>query len=226
MGKGVSSAGGGVRDNTAWDRGRKQDGFMAHTDADEIRKQVGNEAWEKRLSDAQKEALDTYINKGYAFEDINGVLRDPSRGADLETWKMIKDLGRALDDSYLKENVVLLRRSDASLVNGADSAAEVRRMYGEVVTDPGFMSASAKVDFRAYGSTRDVEYHIKVRGGQKGVGAYVQSFADESNKGEYEFLFNRGSSFRILGAYETYGKLHVNMEYVGRTGNGNGKRKR
>lgn len=191
---------------------------MGHTDPEAIQKEVGNESWEKRLTDGQKEALDMYINRDDAFRRINEALRNPEAQADPETQRLIDGLGSALDDSYLKENIIAVRRSDDKLIRGAETAADVKRMYGQVVTDPGFMSASAKVDFKPYEGTRDVEYHIKVPGRQSGVGAYVRNFAEGGNKEEYEFLFNRGASFRIEGAYETYGKLHVNMTYVGRTG--------
>ena len=213
MGKGRSGAGGGARDNTKWGTG-DVGGFKAHTDPEEIQKQVGNESWEERLTDDQKEALDMYMNREYAFERMNEALRHPEKEASEEVQKWNTDLEAALDDSYLKQNIVVARRSDASLIGGAETAADVKKMYGQVVTDPGFTSSSAKVDFEAFKSTRDVEYHIKVPGRQKGVGAYVQHFGKSGD--EYEFLFNRGSSFRILGGYESFGKLHVNMEYVGR----------
>ena len=216
MGKGRSSNGGGARDNSRWAEDGVTGGFHSYTDADEIQKKIGNEAWEERLTEDEEHALDMYMNRDYAFRRMNGALRDPDGApADEQTQALIDDLGSALDKSYLKENVIVTRRSDASLLGGADTAAQVREMYGDVVVDPGFASASAKADYTAFKNTRPMEYHIKVPGRQSGVGAYVQNFAESKN--EYEFLFNRGASFRVLGAYEQGGKTHVNMEWVGRT---------
>ena len=213
MGKGSSRNGGGVRDNTAWGTGDVSGGYQAYTDPDAIQKHVGNQAWEDRLTDAEKEALDMYMNKDYAFKRMNEALRDGTV-PDSDTGKLINDLGAALDDSYLKQNIVVARRTTPELFGGADTPTEIRKMYGDIVTDPAFLSSSAKVDYKAYQNTRPMELHIKVSGRQRGVGAYVQHFAE--NTDEYEFLFNRGSSFRILGAYAQGGKTHVNLEYVGR----------
>ena len=211
MGKSKSGGGGGSRDNRHWGEGNT-DGFMGHTDPEKLQEQVGNTSWENRLTDDQKHALDMYLNRDNAYRDINNALRK-GQDASPETQKLIDNLGAALDDSYLKQNITVTRRSGASLLGGADTPAKIREMYGKVVVDPGFASSTAKVDSGAYANTRPMEYHIKVPGRTRGVGAYVQDLATFE---EHEFLFNRGSAFRILGSYSRGGKTHVNMEYVGR----------
>ena len=223
MGKGSSGAGGGVRDNTAWGGGggaveRTEDGYTMYRDDEAIEEHLRNEAWEGRLDEGQKEAIEAYANAHDVYKQINETLR-MGKPADELTQQRIENLSSALDDSWLGENIVVTRRLGPEMFGGAQYPSEFREMYGQTVTDEGFASSSAKVDFRAYANTRPIEAHIKVKGRQKGVGAYINAFSEHTGPeyGESEFLFNKKSTFRILGSYyDAKGKTHVNLEYVGR----------
>lgn len=207
MGKGSSTSGGGGRDNRR---------FATLTDEAEIQKSIGDKAWEDRLTDDQLKAIDMYMNREHAYKRINDPLRKEQEITDPRMAKAAKDLESALDDAWLNRGVVVTRRTGFEMFGDARTPSDIREKYGEVVTDLGFASGSPKADYTAFANTKPVELHIKVPGRQKGVGAYVAKFGESDN--EYEFLFNRGSSFKILGSY--YGndgkKVHVNLEYVGR----------
>ena len=89
---------------------------------------------------------------------------------------------------------------------------DIQARIGDVVMDKAFVSSSAVKGQGFYG---EVKYHIKTPAG-KGIGAYVDPISMHKGSSESEFLFQRGSKFRIVGAYEdSYGNLHCNMEYAG-----------
>jgi len=124
--------------------------------------------------------------------------------------------------------MIVHRITGTELFGGASTVKEFRQLYGEVVTDKGYTSSelNARRDLTGqYGTEHEkqVIMHIKTPSG-KGIGQYVGGVSN-ANK-EQEFLFNRGSSFKVLGAYELDGRVHVNVKYVGRSVGGKGKTKR
>ena len=68
--------------------------------------------------------------------------------------------------------------------------AFLRSRIGRTVVDKGFMSSGTHTDS---GWRNDVQYTIYVRKGISGM--YVDPIS--LNSGEYEFLFNRDTSFRV-----------------------------
>ena len=69
-------------------------------------------------------------------------------------------------------------------------SAFLRSRIGKVVRDKGFMSSGTHPDSSW---AADVTYKIYVNKGIKGM--YVDPVS--VNRGEYEFLFNRDTSFRV-----------------------------
>ena len=225
MGKGSSGGGGGTRDNSSWGGGggggaveRTEDGYTMYSSHEALEERLRNEAWEERLTDDQKAAIEAYTSEHDVYKQINNSLRNGAAVDEL-TKERTENLSSALDDAWLNENIVVTRRMSARLFGGAQHPSEIREMYGQTVTDQGFASSTANMSNTLFSSTKPIEAHIKVRGRQRGVGAYVNAFSKygDAEYGESEFLFNKKSTFKILGSYyDATGRTHVNLEYVGR----------
>lgn len=244
MGGGYSGQGGGKRDNRAWGamaassgKGRKTiDGYTMFETDEAIfeRMGLGNggeaDQWQESLTGDEAAAVYWYSNNGHAA--INRLERDQDPGNWYTTEQAMKgstELKRALDKGSLDENIIVTRTSGPELLGGATTVAEIRKRYGEVVQDPGFTSTELNQhtsETNPYGKKHgsgQVTYHIKIEKG-KGIGQYIRGLT--GSKQEQEFLFNKGSAFKILGAYaDANGMTHVNLKYVGRT-NSRGKTKR
>lgn len=246
MGGGYSGQGGGKRDNRAWgslatpagDGKKKIDGYtMYQTDeaiANDMGLGNGGEAdqWQESLTGDEAAAVYWYSNNGHAA--INRLERDQAPGNWYTTEQAMKgstELKRALDKGSLDENIIVTRTSGPEMLGGATTVAEIRKRYGEVIHDPGYTSTELNQHTsesnpygKKYGSSR-VTYHIKVEKGH-GIGQYIKGLTGSQR--EQEFLFNKGSGFKILGAYaDAHGMTHVNLKYVGGTsGRGKAKGKR
>lgn len=154
---------------------------------------------------------------GSSYYEINESLRnnDPSilKGADK---KAIIGTTEALKNGVVPEPFIAHRGSSAHLITGTASCTlqDIQERIGEVVADKAFVSTSA---VKGSGFGGQVLYHIKTPAG-KGIGAYVDPISMNKGGAESEFLFQRGSKFRIVGGYEdSSGMLHCNLEYVGNT---------
>ncbi len=237
MGTGSSGKGGGRRDNRNWeaaaeaagDGTRTLDGYTMLDNEDAIFETMGlgnggqADKWAKKLTPEEELAVEWYTKDGH--EPINKlerrgpqhVRRSYSVG---ETVKASDNLKSALDKGGLTKSIIATRSSSADLLGGATSVAEIRKMYGKVITDKGFMSVelnsatSAKNPYSTKFGAKRITYHVKIPAGH-GIGQYIRGFSPA--KEEQEFLFNRGASFKILGAWtDANGMTHVNLRYVGR----------
>lgn len=210
MGTSTSGSRGGVRDNGNWeDHG--PEGYTVLNEGN-VDAKMENAKWEKMLSDDEKAALHRYTSAEEAPEIINRQLR---AGAGSRYKATAENLESALKKGYVKQNTILHRISTPDLLGGASTVSAIRAMYGSTVHDAGFTSASAVPNSDKYKSLKGrMAYHIKVPQG-RGIGAFVKNHSDYA--WEQEFLFNRGSSFRVEGAWEDRdGVVHVNLRYVGR----------
>jgi len=242
MGGGYSGQGGGKRDNRAWgslatpagDGKKKIDGYTMYQTDEAIFKEMGlgnggeADQWRESLTGDEATAVHWYAGNGH--QAINKLERDQKPGNWYTTEQAMKgstDLKRALDKGELQENIIVTRTGGATLLGGGDtSVAGIRKRYGEVIQDPGFTSTELNQHTseinpygKKHGSSR-VTYHIKVEKGV-GIGQYIRGLT--GSKQEQEFLFNKGSAFKILGAYaDASGMTHVNLKYVG---GANGKAK-
>lgn len=172
--------------------------------------------WMNGLSKAENKAV--YDYSGDAYEELNAALRE---GRD---FKKTDDYGNPYDykncDTQLEQAInkftlntptTFIRGSNAGLLGGASTVDQINAMVGNVVHDPGYTSTSAHT---GGGFGGKITYHINTPAG-KGIGAYIRGISMFS--GEDEFLFNKGSAFKVTGAYETSnGQVHCNLEYVGR----------
>ena len=229
MGGGRSGNGGGRRDNRNWGgvgnltREGMLDGYHMYDSKEEIEDALGEDAqkWKDSLTPAEEVAVEWYTGNGHRplneFER-NGI---QSKSYSVEQLMEASDnLESALSKGHLGEKMVVNRTSSADLLDGASTVAEIRKKFGEVVTDKGFTSSEISLKtsidnpYDAKQGEKQIRYHIKVPAGD-GIGQYVQPIANAQN--EREFLFNRGSSYKIVGAYnDAQGQVHVNLRYVGR----------
>lgn len=208
VGMGRSSSRGGGRDNTNWeDNPPERYKTLSEKNVDTA---MVNAKWEKELTDTEKRAIERYTSVDGVAEDINGNLRRGRRpGTDIEA------LESALDKGYLKQNTIFHRVGDSTLLGEARTVSEIKAMYGQVVHDKGFGSTSATPNSSKYPGKQDrIAYHIKTPQG-RGIGAYVKNHSDYG--WENEFLFNRGSVYKVEGAWKDIdGLVHVNLAYAGR----------
>lgn len=209
----------------------------------------GGEAdqWTKSLSAEEKRAIHNYSMAGY--KNINGKLRKLKDGKDIDpdssVGKRVNAIEGAIDRYELNQPTIFHRSGSVfdfmsekevtkMMSNGGYDADLVQNklnsMIGSVIHDKGFTSTSASRDKRstAGSSFGRVEYTIKTPKG-KGIGAYIPG-ASYYKDAESEFLFNRGSGFKITGARResktgttlmgttyTHTVFHVDVEYVGRS---------
>lgn len=164
--------------------------------------------WLNGLSAEEWDAINWYT--GGAYSSFNAALR---RGARLTPSQRVTDqaIMSAINKYTLTKPTVFHRGSSGGLLAGAQTVDEINAMAGIIVQDDGYTSTSASVG-SDFGSFSKIEYHISTPAGT-GIGAYIMPVS--RHRMEDEFLFRRGSAFRVVGAYEEAGKVHCNLEYVG-----------
>lgn len=176
------------------------------------------------------QAIVKYQNSSQA---TNEQLREDSLKPSTRT--KVNALTRILDDAEVETPFVAHRSSDGKLlgIDGDVTVEAIRSRIGKTVTDKGFTSASLD-DNSLYdkgtiqyitktGGIKKsalVHYHIKTPAG-KGIGGLVlgPKWAAGTSEAHYaqmpEFIFSRSSQYRVVGAYNSGGKVHCNLEYVG-----------
>lgn len=203
--------------------------------------------WTGGLSAEEKRAINNYSRAGY--KNINGKLRKLKDGEDIDpnspVGKRVNAIEGAINRYELTQPTTFHRsgsifdfmseREVRKMMSNGDYNADIVQskldsMVGKVMHDKGFVSSSASRDKRstAGSSFGAVEYTIRTPKG-KGIGAYIVG-ASHYKDSESEFLFNRGSGFKITGISrgtrtgttllgDTYTDtvFHVSMEYVGRS---------
>ena len=190
-------------------------GFTTYTDVKSSASALGlgnggeTDKWMAGLTDKEHKSVKRYTKSWYV--DINDHLRGIEPGSSVIK-NDVKNMEQAINKFNLQNPTVFHRGSSASLLGGANSVADINKMAGQVVVDKGFTSTSAT---SGKGFTyKPIQYHIQTPAG-KGIGAFVQGISGYGAT-ENEFVFNHGSGFKILGAYQKHGQVHVNMRYVGR----------
>jgi len=166
--------------------------------------------WEQGLTTEQEDAI-RYYTGTYGYDDINDYLRGKTDSPSQKDIDAAAEIESAINNYELTDPMVFHRGGNAKLLNGADNVQDIQKMVGSVVVDRGFTSTSSNKSDILGG---DITYHIATPAG-KGSGAYIKNLSQF--KGESEFLFNSGSAFKIIGAYDDYGRVNVNLQYIGRT---------
>ena len=169
--------------------------------------------WLGGLTNDEKNAVYEYT---FDQEGFNKPMRDGTVALQSKVHqKEIKALESALSKGELPVDMIMHRGSTGHLITGQYDCtlADIKAKAGQIVADAAFTSTAT---VKGGGFSGNVIYHIKTPAG-KGAGAYVDTISAYKGPGESEFLFNSGSKFRVLGGYEdSKGKLHCNLEYVGR----------
>ena len=230
MVKGRSGAGGGLRDNRRWGAGGAgaQDGYTMYSDNAKIEEAMGlgnggaADKWAGKLTPQETDAVEWYTGSGHRLVNEFERQGKADRMSPEKYMEFSDNLSSAIDKGGLDKRMVVHRTSSADMFGGAHTVADLRTMYGQTFTDKGFMSTEVNLGnsmANPYGSKHGAEQvymHIKVPKG-KGIGQYIRGMSNAHQ--EQEFLFNRGSRFKLVGAYQdAQGKVHANLKYVGRNG--------
>ena len=157
--------------------------------------------WKEEVEDREiNDSIYKYTGSDYGM--INDLLRTGSYNP-LNKWddeqsirQEIKEIDEALKLFNLKENLVVYRSSDSSILGKENmSYEEVKNLIGKTVLDKGYTSTSTIKELpgeQTVGGT--IKYVIDIPSGQ-GQGAYIQPFSE--NKSEREFLIGRDSEYYI-----------------------------
>lgn len=162
--------------------------------------------WIKGLKSSEQDAIQWYT--GSAYGPFNDALRN-EEPLNKKQFKNDQLLQSAMDKYELDKPTVFHRGSSSDLLGGANTVDQINAMVGQVVSDKAYLSTSAH---SKGGFGGEIKYHISTSAG-KGIGAYVMPISYFPN--ENEFLFRKGSAFKITGAYEENGQVHCNLEYIG-----------
>lgn len=153
------------------------------------------ERWNNLLTDAERLGIQRYTGSWYST--MNTDLREGKPSSDA-IQRLIDGATSGLSKWQATHDVITFRGSNlhwtANLLGGTEAqmsdAAFLRSKIGKMVTDKGFMSSGTHKDSSW---SADVDYTIFVRKGTKGM--YVDPIS--LNSGEYEFLFNRDTTFKV-----------------------------
>ena len=179
---------------------------------------IGYNWWKDDLQDADRKVITQYKNSSVA---IDGQLREGILKSATAT--KVRKIEKALDKSEVKVPFVAQRISTGDLLGIPDqpTVEQIQSLVGKVFTDRAFVSMDpvSKEDYKFYGlnntgmsSSSVVSYHIRIPKG-KGIGG----LANQGTMTASEFIVNRGSRFKVLGAYiGEDGLVHCNLEWVGR----------
>ena len=151
--------------------------------------------WDHALDAMERQGIYDYTD--YHYSRINTDLRE-GLTPNLDTERRINGATSGLSKFEASEDVITFRGSNyhwtANLLGGTEQQLSdprfLRSRIGKTVTDKGFMSSGTHMD-SAWSA--DVTYKIYVNKGIKGM--YVDPIS--ANSGEYEFLFNRDTSFIV-----------------------------
>lgn len=202
--------------------------------------------WMKGLSEKEIEAIIKYGSGSFYWDfnkelregrfqwvyDENGNHVQQQIPLSKAKQKISKELTGALDRFELTKPIEVSRASMGAELNQfginafrhlgitstpSDLVKEINGIKGKVFVDKAFTSTTAKAGDTSWQTSSNMIYHIKVPPG-KGIGAYIGGVlgTDYHRKDVTEFLMNKGSAFKIGGARLVDGKVHVDLQYIGR----------
>lgn len=188
-------------ENTSTPSGYKT--FASDADIPEWLKQQS-----KNWTYAETEALRYYT--GSAYSDINGALRGKSAPS-VKVSKATEQIASGISKSTIDENIVTWRGAhyknfvESALLEGKSPSEWI----GRTITDEAFVSSSLFKD-RAF-SNKPMFMQILVPKGS--TGAHLKEVSHFS--GEYELLFQKGSTFKILEATRSDNTVIMKVLYMG-----------
>lgn len=155
-------------------------------------------------------SMDSYTIR--AFDDywapghfMSGQQYDGWDGMDKFDQDLTRAMDRVLDRGELKEGIVVRRLSTAELVMGAGKRTatleELQAMKGRTITSKGAMSTAAAATGLTIGSTsKEVEYVIKIPGGERSRGSGMWIGDKRINfhgTRQREYVVNRDTWFKV-----------------------------
>lgn len=157
--------------------------------------------WSKEYQQA-REAFMKYTQSGY--KNINSALRDRQNfmksrvhfSIKEETFKNIKHMKNFIDKQELKENIVVYRSIDKSVIE--KQVGSLTKSKGKIFSEKAFSSTSPLQEkvkgFYGKNISVCIEYHIP-----KGIGrgTYINSVSEFENV-EYEYLLNTDTRAKII----------------------------
>lgn len=166
--------------------------------------------WMAGLSKGEKTAARWYTESNY--KPFNKALRDGDPLSKSQS-KHDANLQSAINKYTLDKPTIFYRGSSTSFLGGVQTVDEINAMKGQIISDKAYLSTSASKDAMFKKGCR---YRIHTPPG-KGIGAYITGLSQHPH--ENEFVFNKGSSFKIMGAHEIgkwpFTTTIVDLEYVG-----------
>ena len=173
-----------------------------------------NAAYLKKFNEAQKNGAGYMVDNDVPpVEEIMAeVLNEMTENIfdDEEDYfvEMTRNIESAINKFDLKDNIIVYRRADISLLNYFEKILQ----SGGIFQDDGFTSCTTL----KIGSTdTDIEIVITVPKG-KGYGAYIAPMSDFPE--ECEFLLNRGTLFKVRDINKNnFGNFEIDVEVVGRS---------
>ena len=151
--------------------------------------------WQSKLTEFERKGIIDYT--GHWYSEMNTYLRE-GRIPSAEVQAKIDGATSGLSKWILPHDIITFRGANfhwtANLLGGTEEQlrdpAFLRSKIGKTVVDKGFMSSGTH-ESSAWAA--DVEYTILNRKGISGM--YVDAIS--RNSGEYEFLYNRDTSFVV-----------------------------
>lgn len=178
--------------------------------------------WNAVKSQSQHEALKKYTGSFYTTSnpilrasDHKGmsaaeVMANITKNESSSFVNWVKNMDKGLSSYENSTPFIGYRGAGYSLLGGVKSFDQLKAMVGKTVHDTGHMSISTVSGHEFSGK---VLYEVKVPAG-KGIGAYVGKLSQ--HKSEAEFLFNRGTIFKITNVRKQGSKPVVTLEVYGR----------
>lgn len=138
------------------------------------------------------------------------ILNEPAKEYKLDNEndvaEMAKHMESAINKFELKDNIIVYRRADISLLSCFEKIA----LFGGIFQDDGFVSATT---LRIGSTANEIEISIMIPKG-KGRGAYIAPmslFPDEC-----EFVINCGTIFKIIHIEYSEEKVIIDIDAIGR----------
>lgn len=171
------------RDSKQW--------FRNNSNVDELISQMGYK---------ERDAFTHWTEGDYMYGQQWGEWDDMDKKSQTET----QIFDNILDQTRVDNNVMVARLSTAELIFGAGvkttTLDALRAMEGETAYARGSMSFAAAAEGLTIGDTsKQVEYHLHIPGGSKGVGMWIGD--DRINpwfgNTQREFMTNRNAQYKI-----------------------------
>lgn len=156
-------------------------------------------SWLERLSDKESASINIYT--GHQYADINNNLR---RGTgDKKYDELSQHISAGIAKFDLKDNITVFRGLHSNIFGD-----DIKKAIGAKITEKAFMSTSLMAD-----TSFDGVVKMEIRVPAKSRGAPINILSQFKDI-EYEFLMDKGTSYKIVDAEEDNGKIKLIAEVI------------